>query len=135
MPGKVILATFNLVFSLNITPTAPTPSPWILGSTQPTEICFLKLFFFFWLASLVFFEVVGGIPLKMSAASHISTQDWGLLRAVLALAQHSNNHRYEPPQCPGSFFSLLPYHSPFPLLFSHTKPRVGLRTGQTLSDL
>ena len=56
--GEVVLATFKIVFSLKITPTAPTPSPWILGSIHPTEICFLKLIFFCWLASCLFFEVV-----------------------------------------------------------------------------
>ena len=58
MSAEVVLATFNIVFSLKITPTAPTPSPWILGST---EICFLKSIFSLWLASCFFFEVVVGV--------------------------------------------------------------------------
>lgn len=53
MPGEVVLATFNIVFSSKITPTAPAPSPWILRSTHPIEICFPKLFFFLWLVSLL----------------------------------------------------------------------------------
>lgn len=60
MPREVVLATFNIVFSSKITSTAPAPSPWILRSTHPIEICFLKLFFFLWLVSLLFFEVFEG---------------------------------------------------------------------------
>lgn len=72
--GEVVLATFKIVFSLKITPTAPTPSPWILGSIHPTEICFLKLIFFSWLASCLFFEVVVGV--------------WGVVGWHLSQAYH-----------------------------------------------
>ena len=70
---EVVLAAFNVtISSLKITPNAPTPSLWILRSPLPTEIYFLKLFFFFWLASLPFSEVAGGLLPRLS--SHLKCQ-------------------------------------------------------------
>lgn len=90
--GEVVLATFKIVFSLKITPTAPTPSPWILGSIHPTEICFLKLIFFRWLASCLFFEVVvsaGGGTFFSSISSPLEHQHIGTSQTVQWLGLHT----------------------------------------------